>query len=366
LITADGDSEAAITAARFGACDFLTKPLDLNRLLETVGRAIAKTSERTNAYDDFGEINPTACDDPIVGRSRAMQAVFKGIGRVAKQAVAVLIRGESGTGKELVARAIWQHSDRADRTFLAVNCAAMSAELLESEMFGHEKGAFTGADHRHLGKFEACHAGTLFLDEIGDMPPSMQAKLLRVLQERRFTRVGGDEEISTDVRVISATNRDLEEMCQSGEFREDLYHRLNGFSIVVPPLRDRGADIRLLLGHCLHRFNQKLNKQIDAITTAAAKRLTHYYSWPGNVRELEAVLSQVMLNTSGTIIDANDVPNYISVPHEKVQSAEPDCSFGHRSSKTEGKIEGQFESFVDSLLAGASNSSYAETSGFVE
>ena len=196
----------------------------------------------------------------MIGRSPQMLAVYKQIGRVAAQDVTVLIRGESGTGKELVAKAIYQHGNRSARPFLAVNCAALPDMLLESELFGHEKGAFTGADRRHVGKFEQCDGGTIFLDEIGDMSPSTQSKMLRLLQEQRFERVGGTETIETDVRVISATNCDLLQRIHEGRFRLDLFHRLNAFEITLPPLRERGDDLDLLIGYWLQRLNRQFGK----------------------------------------------------------------------------------------------------------
>src|SRR5881296_1542199 len=208
-------------------------------------------------------------DGAIVGSCPAMREVYKAIGRVAAQNVPVLITGESGTGKELVARAIYQHGPRAKAPFLALNCAAIPENLLESELFGHDKGAFTGADRRRIGKFEQCHGGTIFLDEIGDMSPLTQSKVLRVLQEQKFERVGGRETIEVDVRVISATNRPLEEMVEEGKFRLDLLHRLNAFGIYLPPLRDRGQDIELLVNHFLAIFNVQLEKEISGLSAEA-------------------------------------------------------------------------------------------------
>jgi DNA-binding NtrC family response regulator len=361
LMTAGGDSDSAILAARFGARDYLTKPLDLRRLRAIMSRALTPREERNGSSGEL-EIVPIQCHDVFIGRSREMQEVFKAIGRVAKQPVSVLIRGESGTGKELVARAIWQHSERAHKVFLAINCAALSDELLESELFGHEKGAFTGADQRQVGRFEVCREGTLFLDEIGDTRPSLQAKLLRVLQERRFTRVGGTTEITTDARIISATNRQLEAMCRSGQFREDLFHRLNGFSIFVPALRDRGGDIALLLGHFLQRYNQKLSKEIEAITPDATRALLQY-PWPGNVRELESLISQVMLNLEGTMIDLGELPPYIAQPNSNTSPSLP----RHEPAVVPSpSSEDELSRFVTVGLSGASDNLYAETLEFME
>ena len=218
----------------------------------------------------------------------AMQEVCKAIGRVAPQDVNVLILGESGTGKELVARALYQHSRRADRPFLAINCAAIPETLLESELFGHEKGAFTGADRRRIGKFEQCDGGTLFLDEIGDMRPPLQAKMLRVLQEQRFERLGGNETVQTHVRVLAATNHDLEKLVAEGRFREDLYYRLKGVTIRVPPLRERPEDVPELAHYFLFRFNRELGRDFRAFAPEALE-LLQSYPWPGNVRELQGV-----------------------------------------------------------------------------
>ena len=217
------------------------------------------------------------------------------------QNVTVLIRGESGTGKELVARAIYQHSPRSDRPFLAVNCAAIPDALLESELFGHEKGAFTGADQRRIGKFEQCNGGTLFLDEIGDMSLLLQAKMLRVLQQQQFERVGSNQTISTDVRVITATNRDLEQMVEAREFRADLYYRLSGLTIQLPSLRERTADLPLLLDHFLRRFAAELDKDVRGISPDALDILLKY-TWPGNIRELQNVIRQSLLNTVGPVL----------------------------------------------------------------
>ena len=286
--------------------------------------------------------------DQLVGRSPPMQEVYKAIGRVAPQNVTVLIHGESGTGKELVARAIYQHSDRADGQFLAVNCAAIPEALLESELFGHEKGSFTGADQRRIGKFEQCNGGTIFLDEVGDMSPLMQSKVLRVLQEQQFERVGGTQTIQTDVRIIAATNRDLEKMVADGDFREDLYYRLNGFTIEVPPLRERGDDVLLLLQHCLERFNRELGKDVHGIAPEALDLLLRY-SWPGNVRELEAVVRQSLLQTTGSVILPEFLPDF-------VRDEEATKSFAESSDQPASDLKG----WVESRLRNQSHDAYRE------
>jgi two-component system nitrogen regulation response regulator GlnG len=230
-----------------------------------------------------------------------MQEAYKAIGRVADQTFPVLITGESGTGKELVARAIYQHSPRAQAPFLALNCAAIPENLLESELFGHEKGAFTGADRRRIGKFEQCNGGTLFLDEIGDMPTATQAKMLRVLQEQAFERVGGNQTIRTDVRLIAATHRDLKAWSEEGKFRPDLYYRLGVFTIHLPPFRERGDDLLILVRYYLGRFNRELGRELREVAPEGLERLRGY-PWPGNIRELQSVLKQAMLKASGPVL----------------------------------------------------------------
>jgi two-component system nitrogen regulation response regulator GlnG len=245
--------------------------------------------------------------DRIVGRSPAMQEVYKAIGRVAPLDVTVLIVGESGTGKELVARALYQHSRRDDKPFSAINCAALHESLLESEMFGHERGAFTGAERRRIGKFEQAHQGTLFLDEIGDMALSTQAKMLRLLQEQRFERLGGNETIQTDVRVIAATNQDLDEAVADGRFRQDLLYRLDGFTIHLPPLRERREDLPLLVEHFLKVFNRDLGRQVRSVAPEAM-RLLESYSWPGNVRELQSSIRYALVHATGEVLTPECLP----------------------------------------------------------
>src|SRR5437762_11155305 len=284
-----------------GAYDYLFKPLDLNQLRRVVAEAL-QVAQRMRAPAVVAE---TAADPDvegaIVGSCPAMREVYKAIGRVAAQNVPVLITGESGTGKELVARAIYQHGPRAKAPFLALNCAAIPENLLESELFGHEKGAFTGADRRRIGKFEQCHGGTIFLDEIGDMPLSLQAKVLRLLQEQAFERVGGNETIRTDVRLIAATHRDLKAWSAEGKFRADLYYRLSVFTIPLPPLRERGDDLPLLVQHYLRRFSRELGREVRDVAPEALERLRNG-SWPGNIRELQSVLKQALLQASGTVL----------------------------------------------------------------
>jgi two-component system nitrogen regulation response regulator GlnG len=251
--------------------------------------------------DKAEHVEVEECGDAIVGRCPAMGEVYKAIGRVTDQNVIVLITGESGTGKELVARAIYQHSSRSDKPFLAINCAAIPESLLESELFGHEKGAFTGADRRRIGKFEQCNGGTIFLDEIGDMPLATQGKILRALQDQKFERVGGNETIQTDVRVIAATNRDLKAISEHGKFRPDLYYRLSVFTIRLPPLRERGDDLPMLVNYYLRRFNRDLGRNVREVAPETMERLRKY-EWPGNIRELQSVIKQALLHATGSVL----------------------------------------------------------------
>ncbi len=249
--------------------------------------------------------------DQFIGRSAPMLEVFKSIGRVSGSNVTVLIRGESGCGKELVARAILQHSERQGKPYTAVNCAAIPDQLLESELFGHEKGAFTGADQRRKGKFEQCHGGTIFLDEVGDMSLLIQGKVLRLIQDQRFQRLGSNDEIATDVRVIAATNRNLEEMVKKGKFREDLLYRLNGYTIELPPLRDRREDIPQLLEYFLKRERREMGKMsLEGLAPAALDALIRY-DWPGNVRQLQSVIRHALLHTTGTVLSLECLPTIV-------------------------------------------------------
>src|SRR4051812_7171229 len=310
FMTAGSESDTAIEAMKLGALDYLMKPLDVARIKALVEQAleIRRLMEEPVELPEVNRARST--DSEMIGRSVPMLEVYKAIGRVAPQTVTVMIRGESGTGKELIARAIYQHSARRGKPFLAVNCAALPETLLESELFGHEKGSFTGADHRRIGKFEQCNGGTIFLDEVGDMAPLSQAKLLRLLQEQRFERVGGNETIKTDVRIIVATNRDLEAMIAAGTFRPDLYYRLNGFTIKVPPLRDRGDDLLLLIEAFLSRYSQDLGKQLQRVSPESLKILVEY-PWPGNVRELQSMLRKALLNLTGPVLIPEFLPEEI-------------------------------------------------------
>ena len=306
LITGHGTAETAIEAMRLGAYDYVVKPLDPQALQQMIRHAI-EISRLMQIPARLADANPANdAEDVLVGKCSEMQEVYKAIGRVAPLNVTVLILGESGTGKELVARAIYHYSNRSNRPFLAINCAAIPEPLLESELFGHEKGAFTGADRKRIGKFEQCHGGTLFLDEIGDMTPLTQTKILRVLQNGRFERVGGNETIKADVRILAATNRDLGKFIEEGRFRQDLYYRLNVYSIRLPPLRDRLEDLPLLVQHFVRRLSSELGKEVDIISPETLELLQRY-SWDGNVRELQSVLKQAIIQATGPVL----VPEFL-------------------------------------------------------
>jgi two-component system nitrogen regulation response regulator GlnG len=306
FITAHGTTETAIEAMKGGAFDYLVKPVDLERLSGVLGRAF----EAARLMHVPAVLPAEDSGDRIVGRSAVMQETCKAVGRLAPQDVNVLILGESGTGKELVARALYHHSPRAGRPFLAINCAAIPETLLESELFGHEQGAFTGATRRRIGKFEQCSGGTLFLDEIGDMSPTLQAKMLRVLQEQRFERLGSSETVQTQVRVLAATNQDLERLVALGRFRKDLYYRLKVVTIRVPLLRERLDDVAELAHYFLFRFDRELGLDLRAFAPEALEILQGY-SWPGNVRELQSVVKEAMLNASGHLLLPEFLPDHL-------------------------------------------------------
>lgn len=306
FVAGTAGTDTAIEAMRNGAYDYLFKPVSLYQL----ERAVREAVEVSRLTREPASVSEEAANggNSIIGRSPQMREVYKSIGLVADQKAIVLITGESGTGKEIVARAIYQHSDRSTAAFLAINCAAIPESLLESEMFGHEKGAFTGADRRRIGKFELCNGGTMFLDEIGDMPLTTQGKILRLLQDQAFERVGGNETIRTDVRLLAATNRDLKSWCDSGRFRPDLYYRLNVFTIELPPLRERGDDLLLLVDFYLNRFNRELGREVRTVDPRAMEQLRDY-AWPGNVRELQSVLKRALLQAHGTMLLPTFLPN---------------------------------------------------------
>ena len=380
FITASGSSDTAIESMRLGAMDYLSKPLDMARIREVVGQALAISNliRATVAGNDLENSDAisragTTSSDALIGHCLAMQEVYKAIGRVAGQNINVLIRGESGTGKELVARAIHQHSNRVGKKFLAVNCAAIPESLLESELFGHEKGSFTGAASQRIGKFEECDGGTLFLDEVGDMPLLMQSKVLRAIQEKEFQRVGGNQTIKSDACIVAATNRDLDAMVVSGEFRADLSYRLNGYTIVLPPLRERRDDIPLLVDYYLRRFNSEIGKAIIGVAPEAMERL-RCYSWPGNIRELQTVLKHAMLHAIGPILVPEFLPLELredsplafarpslaaaaeAMPGNEETARDPD----------EGHGDVAFRAFIANQLRTGTRSLYAESVKYME
>jgi len=309
-VSRSGESQAAIEAIKAGAFDFLPLPLDPAE----VRRVITEAIDCSRRAREPVAINPKGAEtepsETLIGNSRAMLDVYKQLGRLSPTPVTVLIRGETGTGKELVARALYQHGHRAHKSLITVNCAAIPENLLESELFGHEKGAFTGAVATRIGKFEQAHGATLFLDEIGDLDHSLQAKLLRILQEKRFQRVGGSEEISVDVRVIAATHRNIEKMIQDGVFREDLFYRLNVGVIKLPPLRDRTGDIPLLVDFFLRRFSGELGLPPVSISRKAITRLESA-TLPGNVRQLQNIIRKALLRSRGFAINEESIASLL-------------------------------------------------------
>jgi two-component system nitrogen regulation response regulator GlnG len=348
FITMTQAAEAAIEAMKRGAYDYLFKPLDLHQVQRVVGEAV-EVARRMREPALIAETPPDPdVEGAIIGTCPAMREVYKAIGRVADQNVPVLITGESGTGKELVARAIYQHGPRAKAPFLALNCAAIPETLLESELFGHEKGAFTGAERRRIGKFEQGHGGTLFLDEIGDMPLASQAKVLRLLQEQAFERVGGSETVRTDVRLIAATHRDLKAWSDEGKFRPDLYYRLGVFAIHLPPVRERGDDLPLLVRYYLRRFGRELAREVREVAPESLERLRGY-SWPGNVRELQSVIKQALLQARGTTLLPNFLPPLPGAPSGAATAAPAMAG------------DSSLEAFIQSCLASAEGDQYAET-----
>jgi two-component system, NtrC family, response regulator AtoC len=310
MISAQGIIERAVDSLRLGAFDYFTKPVDNQRLEASIKNAI-KNYDLTKEVENLKEnLKKEYSFDNIISADGKMQDVFKLVSKVLNNEITVLIYGESGTGKELIARAIHYNGRRKERPFVVVNCASIPRELLESELFGHERGSFTGAHQRKLGKFEIANEGTIFLDEVGELEMMLQAKLLRVIQERTFERVGGTETIKTDVRIISATNRDLKQAVDHKEFREDLYYRLNSFPIYIPPLRHRKGDILIIAYYFLDLMNKKLGKDIKGFSKKAIK-LIYDYAWPGNIREMENTIERSIILTETNMIDSDDLPPHI-------------------------------------------------------
>jgi DNA-binding NtrC family response regulator len=318
LMTAHGTTETAIEATKLGAYDYLLKPFEADELLDLLGAAVANNRLMSEPVE-MGEASTNR--SAIVGKSRSMQAIYKEIGRVAATPATVLIRGSTGTGKELIARAIYQHSDRADKPFIAVNCAAIPDALLESELFGHERGAFTGAQSRRIGRFEQASGGTLFLDEIGDLNANTQGKLLRVLQERSIQRLGSEASIPVDVRVLAATHRDLEAAIAEKEFREDLFYRLSVVTITLPPLSERAEDIPLLAKYFIHRYGKELALESPAVQPEAIS-LLQSQPWPGNVRELENAVRQALLLAKPFPINQEHVQQVLAKARKPVASSQ--------------------------------------------
>jgi len=321
ILSAHGKIDTAVESIKKGAYDFLTKPVDVVRLkilLENISKRslvdqeMAVLRDKVRRLGTFGKLN---------GTTPKMKSVFKQIQVIAPTTASVLITGESGTGKELVAKAIHQNSKRKDKPYIAINCAAIPESLLENELFGHDKGAFTGAVSQEGGCFELADGGTIFLDEIGEMTPDMQTKLLRVLENGTFRRIGGKKEIQVDVRVIAATNRNLEEHVEEGGFREDLFYRLNVFSIKLPPLRDRAEDLPLLAQNFVEEFNLKCDKSVKGLSREALN-VVKKYSWPGNVRELKNVIERAVIVCTGDFIDVGDLPENLTSKAHKAPSVE--------------------------------------------
>jgi two-component system nitrogen regulation response regulator GlnG len=348
FITGNATTDTAIQAMQLGAYEYLVKPLELAPLRQLISRALelSRLMQVPAVVDEAGQHAEDRAD-AIVGRCPAMLEVYKAIGRVAGQDVTALILGESGTGKELVARAIYQHSKRADRPFLAINCAAIPDQLLESELFGHERGAFTGADRQRIGKFEQCNGGTLFLDEIGDLSLIAQSKILRLLQEQKFERLGGSQTIQTDVRLLAATNQNLEALVSEGKFRQDLYYRLNVFTIKLPALRERGDDLPLLVRHYLRRFGRELDKDVQTISPEALEILRHY-RWPGNVRELQSIVKQALLRATGSVLMPDFLPEQLLNP--------PPTGTTQGETETAGRDD--LRQFIESELAAGTEGLY--------
>ena len=316
ILTGHGTIENAVEAMRNGAYDFITKPLNIDKLSLIVKRALENSSLKRQNRELLNQLKKKYSFEYIIGKSAPMKKVFETIELVAPSRANVLVTGESGTGKEMIADAIHHHSPRREKSYIKVHCAALPESLLESELFGHEKGSFTGAIARKRGRFELANLGTIFLDEIGEISLQTQVKLLRVIQEREFERVGGEERIKVDVRIISASNRNLKDEIERGNFREDLYYRLNVVSIHVPPLRERPDDIPLMVHKFIEEFSKENNREIEGITNGALQALMSY-KWPGNVRELRNVIESIVVLTKSRIITEQDLPVGVLSKDEK-------------------------------------------------
>lgn len=316
ILTGFGTIKNAVDAIKMGAFDYLTKPIKSEEILHTIKKALEFRHLKRENIQLRSQLKKKYQFKNIIGDSPSIQKIFEIIEKVADTDSTILIQGESGTGKELIARALHYNSYRREGPFVPVNCAAIPSGLLESELFGHEKGAFTNATRTRIGRFELANGGTLFLDEIGDMDVLMQSKLLRVIQEREFERIGGMKPIKIDIRVIAATHQDLEELVKQGKFREDLFYRLNVISIKMPSLRDRKSDIPLLVNHFIHQFKKSKRKEVNGITNEALTKLMEY-DWPGNVRELENTIERMVILTNNKILSVEDLPEKILSPVAK-------------------------------------------------
>jgi len=362
VMTGLGSSATAIEAMQLGAYEYVEKPFDLRQLYDLLDRAF-ESSRLMRIPAVLPDTNPAASEsaDILIGRCAAMQEVYRAIGRAARQQVTVLILGESGTGKEVVARALYHYSQRNHKPFLAINCAAIPETLLESELFGHERGSFTGADRRRIGKFEQCDGGTLFLDEIGDMTPLTQAKILRVLQDQQFERVGGTETIQTDVRLIAATNRNLRKMMEQGQFREDLFYRLNVYTIQLPGLRDRPGDLPLLVQHFLMRYAREMGQEPPQVASETMGLLEHY-SWPGNVRELQSVLRHALVEAIGPVLLPESLPPNLRAPATMTSSplANPPVFDGELQRFIADRLSAQANDLLSEVIERVERQLYAQ------
>ena len=351
IMTAEGTMKNAIEAMKKGAFDYITKPLDLDELEVIVEKARENLALKGELKDLKQRLMERERGGIVfVGKSKAVEKIFKTVGRAAPQDVTVLIQGESGTGKELVARLLHTNSPRGEKAFVAVNSAAVPKELMESELFGHEKGSFTGALEMRKGKFEIADGGTLFLDEVGDMDEKLQAKLLRAVQEREFYRVGGKETVKVDVRIIAATNQDLEKAVEEKRFREDLYHRLNVVTINIAPLRERKEDIALLCGHFLEKFSEESGTEARSLSKDAVSELQNY-PWPGNVRELENILRRAVILSPNIILTPED----ISLPKRK-----------QKKESLEDMLEKKLEPFIEKTSGRGKEELYDSIMPFME
>lgn len=346
MITATKTVKTAVEAMKLGAYDYITKPFDVDELRLTVHRALSTKALKEENQRLWIEVERNFGFENIVGKSKVMKEVFKMVKQVADTRATILIMGESGTGKELIARAIHYHSPRKNHPFIPINCAAIPETLIESELFGHEKGAFTHAIERKLGRVEAAHEGTLFLDEIGELSLSTQAKILRFLEEREFHRVGGSKTIKVDVRLITATNKDLPQLVRKGQFREDLYYRINVVPIVLPPLRERKEDIPLLVQHFIKRFGEENRKEVKGISKEALELLMSY-DWPGNVRELENLIERVLTLTHHEIIQAEELP--LLLTHQSKTNGLKESVLSGKLSFSKAEEEFEREIILDAL-----------------